>query len=140
MGSRAGFTLLEVLVVVMLVAALAAIVIPRVFPSVRDAREAELRADLHALRTSIALFQSQCGDWPARLEDLLATSTGNLTGGNGVEIPPDAFGGPYFIAPSGLLPADPFTGARDWLYEPTTGALHSAAAKTSTDGTLYSTW
>ncbi len=140
MRSRAGFTLLEVLVVVVVVAVLAAIVIPRVYPSVRYAHEAELRADIHSLRTSLALFHSQCGDWPAHLQDLLATSGTGLTGGNGVEIPPEAFAGPYFIAPSGVLPVDPFTSARDWVYEPTTGALHSASTKTGTDGTSYSTW
>jgi general secretion pathway protein G len=141
MRGAGGFTLIEVLIVVLIVAMLAAIVIPRIFPSARAAREAELRGNLHMLRTSLAVFHAQCGDWPARLEDLLATSAAGLTGGNGFVIPPEGFRGPYFTAsPEGQLPLDPFTGAADWLYQPTTGAVHSASTQTSSEGTLYSTW
>jgi prepilin-type N-terminal cleavage/methylation domain-containing protein len=139
-GTR-GFTLIEVLIVVLIVAMLAAIVIPRIYPSGRQAREAELRGNLHMLRTSVALFRAHCGDWPAQLEDLLATTGTGLTGGNGLPILPDTFRGPYFTSsPDGLLPTDPFTGARDWTYEPTTGAVHSASPRISFEGTAYSTW
>jgi len=136
-----GFTLIEVLIVVVVVAMLAAIVIPRIYPTARQARETELRANLHAFRTSIVLFHAHCADWPAQLADLVATSGEGLTGGNGVSIPPDAFKGPYFIAsPDGFLPVDPFTGACDWTYDPTTGAVHSASPRISSEGTAYSTW
>jgi general secretion pathway protein G len=138
---RRGFTLIEIMIVIVVLAILAAIVIPRIWPTVREARESELRANLHGMRASLGLFNAHCGDWPGKLEDLLATDPTGLVGGSGDPIPPDCFQGPYFITtPGGVLPTDPFTGARDWQYDPHTGAVHSASAKTASDGTAYSTW
>ena len=136
-----GFTLIEVLIVVVVVAILAAIVIPRIWPTVREAHEGELRAQLHAMRAAIALFGAQCGDWPGKLDDLVATDPTGLVGASGRPIPPECFTGPYFTAcPDGQLPKDPFTNARDWTYEPSTGAVHSSSAGVATDGTLYAAW
>ena len=138
---RSGFTLIEVLIVIVVVAILAAIVIPRIWPSVREAHEGELRANLHAMRAAIGLFGAQCGDWPGRLDDLVATDPTGLVGGNGRPIPPECFTGPYYTAcPNNVLPVDPFTGARDWTYDPSTGAVHSSSTKTASDGTVYSSW
>ncbi|MBM3500547.1 MAG: type II secretion system protein [Armatimonadetes bacterium] len=143
-GCRArqgGFALIEVLIVILVIAVLAAIVIPRIWPTVREARESELRADLHGLRNAAALFMAHCSDWPAQLEDLLATDPTGLVGASGRPIPPECFQGPYFISsPDGQLPIDPFTGARDWDYDPSTGAIHSSSTLTATDGTLYNSW
>jgi prepilin-type N-terminal cleavage/methylation domain-containing protein len=140
-ASPRGFTLIEVLIVIVVVAILAGIVIPRIWPSVRGAHESELRGNLHEMRAAIALFGAQCGDWPGRLEDIVATDPTGLVGGNGYPIPPECFTGPYFTAtPNGQLPVDPFTGARDWTYNPTTGAVHSSSDQTGNDGTLYNTW
>lgn len=126
---------------ILVIAILAAIVIPRIWPTIREARESELRADLHGMRNSAALFIAHCGDWPGQLEDLLATDPTGLVGGSGQPIPAYCFQGPYFIAsPDGQLPVDPFTGARDWTYDPSTGAIHSSSTLTASDGTLYSTW
>jgi general secretion pathway protein G len=141
MATRAGFTLVEVLIVVVIVAILAAIVIPRVSPTARTARESELRASVHGFRISLLLFRADCGDWPAKLADLVAESGAGLVGGGGDPIPAESFRGPYFFAsPSGQVPRDPFTGAADWFYDPATGAVHSVATATSTEGTPYSSW
>lgn len=140
-GGRVGLTIIEVLIVVMVIAILAAIVLPRIWPTRREASESGLKGNLHELRVSVALFQAHCGDWPGELADLVATSGAGLVGGNGVPIPENCFQGPYFIAsPDGLVPIDPITGARDWLYEPTTGAVRSSASGIASDGTQYSTW
>lgn len=138
---RAGFTLIEVLIVIVVVAILAAIVIPRIWPTRREAKESQLRGNLHELRTSITLFQAHCGDWPGQLEDLVATTGAGLIGASGDPIPEDCFQGPYFTAsPDGQVPLDPMTYARDWSYQPTTGAVHSSSDGTAKDGTAYSTW
>jgi len=138
---RRGFTLIEVVIVIIVIAVLAAIVIPRIWPSGREAHEAELRANLHGMRSGIALFGAHCGDWPGRLDDLMATDPTGLVGGSGQPIPPECFHGPYFVAsPDGQLPVDPFTSQRDWDYDPATGAVHSRSTKTSTDGAPYNSW
>jgi general secretion pathway protein G len=138
---RSGLTLIEVLIVVMVIAILAAIVLPRIWPTRREAAEGQLKGNLHELRTSIALFQAHCGDWPGQLSDLVATTGTGLVGGNGVSIPEDCYKGPYFTAsPDGHLPLDPMTGVRDWTYEPTTGAVHSSSDGVATDGSHYSAW
>jgi general secretion pathway protein G len=140
-GRRGGFTLIEVLLVVAIIAILASIVVPRVWPTVRESRESELRANLRGLRNALGLFMAHCGDWPGRLEDLTASDPTGLVGGGGSPISPDCFQGPYLIATSdGQLPCDPFTGARDWDYDPSSGAVHSASAEASGDGTPYSSW
>lgn len=139
---RKGFTLIEVLIVIVVIAILAAIVVPRLLGAGREARETSLRAHLQELRNAIGLFQAQCGDYPAALADIMAT-TAPASGGNGVQINPADFNGPYLTTPGGGLPNNPTTGANvvgtDWTYDATTGAIH-AKAGTAVDGTDYSEW
>ncbi|MGQ9731203.1 MAG: type II secretion system protein [Candidatus Zipacnadales bacterium] len=78
-----GFNLIEVLIVIATIALLAAIVIPRIWPSARAAHESELRAQLRVLRTSLALFNAHCGTYPSRLEDLVAEDVTGLIGADG---------------------------------------------------------
>ena len=48
-----GFTLVELMVVMLIIAILAAIAIPAYVASIRAAREAVLREDLHVMRDAI---------------------------------------------------------------------------------------
>ena len=139
--AQQGFTLIEVLIVVVVIAILAAIVVPRILGAGREAREGQLRGNLHALRTSIALFQAHTGEYPATLDDLLKADATGMVGASGSPIVPSLFRGPYFSPlPTIALPTDPMTGAADWLYTPNLGGVHSSSAWTSTDGTDYSAW
>lgn len=54
-----GFTLVELLIVAIILAVLAAIVIPQFSSSTVDAREAALDADLNVLRSAIELYRAQ---------------------------------------------------------------------------------
>lgn len=56
---QAGFTLVELLIVVIILAILAAIVIPQFSSSTVDAQESALDANLAALRSAIELFKVQ---------------------------------------------------------------------------------
>lgn len=141
MRRRKGLTLLELMLVMLVVTIIALIVTPRVLLMTRQAQEAQLHAHLHSLRDSLAVFNAHCGDWPGRLEDLLATSGEGLIGGSGKPINPDAYRGPYFVAcPDGQLPKDPMTGERDWVYNPTLGKVHSRSPRQALDGTFYADW
>ena len=67
---RNGFTLIEVLIVIVIMAVLAATIIPQFSDSTEDAREATLGFNLHSLRSQIELYKMQhFGALPAVAND-----------------------------------------------------------------------
>ncbi|MFI5380231.1 MAG: prepilin-type N-terminal cleavage/methylation domain-containing protein [Tepidisphaerales bacterium] len=73
--TKRGFTLVEILIVVIILGILAAIVIPQFTNASQDARKSSLVSQLQTLRSQIELFKLQHGD---QLPDL-ATSWDPLT-------------------------------------------------------------
>jgi len=132
---REGFTLVEVLIVVVIMAILAATIIPQFSDSTKDAKTNTSKFNLHTIRSQIELFKSQHdGKVPADLEDLTKkTNTAGVVGTSATHVY-----GPYLQE----LPANPFTnsakvttaaanpptaasGATDagWLYHAATGGI-----------------
>lgn len=68
---HSGFTLVELLVVMAIIALLVSIAAPRYFHSVDKAREASLRANLTVMRDSIDKYYSDHGRYPNQLQDLV---------------------------------------------------------------------
>jgi len=139
----AGFTMLEVLVVVILIAILTAIVIPRLLGMGRRARESSLRGDLKQMRDAIQRFEGDCAAWPPTLEDLMVRSGDQISAdqdGRGCTLDRNAFKGPYLTTGSGTLPEDPMTGAADWDYDNSTGTVRSRSTLTGINGIPYSEW
>lgn len=66
-----GFTLLELLFVLLIVALLASIVGPVLVNSIGDAEESTLKEDLHVLRKAIDDFYADKGRYPAELQELV---------------------------------------------------------------------
>lgn len=66
-----GFTLIELVVVLMLVSILAAIVAPMVGSSITRAKESALRENLYLLRKTIDDFYADKGRYPETLEQLV---------------------------------------------------------------------
>ena len=66
-----GFTLIEVLVVMAIVALLASIALPRYFGSLQQAREQALQENLRVMRISIDRYHGDKGRFPADLDELV---------------------------------------------------------------------
>jgi len=70
---RKGFTLIELIVVIAIIAILAAVVAPTAMRSVDRARASSTIEDYQALKSSTFSFNTDCGNWPAALNDLVVT-------------------------------------------------------------------
>lgn len=71
MSGKEGFTLIEMLVVMVIIATLLTIAVPRYFRSLERSREAVLRQDLATLRESIDNFYGDTGKFPETLAVLV---------------------------------------------------------------------
>src|SRR5881398_3612853 len=60
--NRKGFTLVEILIVVIILGILAAIVIPQFTNASEDARKANMRSQLQTLRSQVELYKLQHRD------------------------------------------------------------------------------
>jgi general secretion pathway protein G len=67
---QAGFTLMELLVVMVILGLLLSIAAPRYFDSVESAKEAALRTNLRLMREAIDKFRADTGQYPATLDQL----------------------------------------------------------------------
>lgn len=140
---RFGFTLIEVLIVVTIIAILSILVIPRASAARRRAKEAQLRGNLKQLRDGIERFEATSAAWPPSLSDVMAANGAAISAnfdGRGGWVDRSAYDGPYLLTGNGQLPKDPFTAAADWDYDNTTGAVHSSTTLTSLGGAAYNTW
>jgi len=69
---RRGFTIIELLVVMTVLAVLASLVVPRYMDKVDTARETVLKQDLQGLRTAIDQFYRDQSRYPESLEELVS--------------------------------------------------------------------
>ena len=69
-----GFTLLELLIVISIIAILAAAIIPNFVGFDAEARLATTQTNLNTLRTRVTLYRAKEGVYPATLEELLLKS------------------------------------------------------------------
>ena len=126
---QSGFTLIEAIIVVMIIAILVAIAAPIYKTHVVHAREAVLKEDLYTMRQAIDQYTQDKNKAPQGLEDLVSAG--------------------YLKA----IPEDPMTKSREsWqlvqedvalsLDQTETGItdVHSGSNGTSSEGTAYSSW
>jgi general secretion pathway protein G len=128
-AAEQGFTLLELMIVMVVIGLLAAIAIPAYTSNIRNAREAVLKEDLHVLRQAIDSYTVDKQKAPQTLDDLVQ--------------------GGYIKT----MPIDPFTHRSDtWITvqsdnlqsldqtESGIDDVHSGAQMSAADGTSYTTW
>jgi general secretion pathway protein G len=75
MKAKGGFTLVEILIVVVILGILAAIVIPQFTEASTEAKLSSLCSDLQTLRSQIALFMVQHNDNPPNSANFIAQMT-----------------------------------------------------------------
>ena len=138
-----GFTLVEVLIVIMVIAILALLTVPRMMAAVRRAKEAQLRGNVKQVREAIERFEATIAAWPPELGDVMVADGSAISAdfdGSGGSVDRAAYDGPYLMTGDGTLPKDPFTGSADWTYDNATGDVHSNSGLTGVDGSSYNTW
>lgn len=119
-----GFTLVELLVVLAILALLLTLAVPRYFTSIERAKDAALMHDLNTLRESIDKFYADTGRYPKTLDDLVERK---------------------YIR---KLPVDPITEKNStWVFSPPELPLegdiydiHSGATGVAKDGSRYADW
>ncbi len=118
-----GFSLVELLVVLAILALLLTIAVPRYFSSIERAKETALKEDLNTLRESIDKFYGDTGQYPESLDKLVEKK---------------------YIR---KIPVDPITDKNStWLIiqtEPPLSGVYDVQSGTddvAKDGTHYSDW
>ena len=70
-GSR-GFTLIEIMVVVIIIGLLAAVIVPQIFGRVDDARIAKSKQDIQAIETALTMYKLDNFKYPTSEQGLVA--------------------------------------------------------------------
>jgi general secretion pathway protein G len=121
---RRGFTLLELLVVMAIIATLLTIAVPRYFRSLERSKEAVLKQDIATLRETIDKFYGDTGKYPETLEILVEKQYLRS-----IPVDPIAKSAAKWVLVHADLPED--TGIKD---------VHSGAEGTGEGGVPYATW
>lgn len=100
LSRRSGFTLIEIILVVVIIGILAGIAIPKLGGKSEKAMIAQAQANITALSMAIQEYEIMNGDYPASLDALLDESKGGPYMEKKV-IPTDPWGNPYQYAAPG---------------------------------------
>lgn len=98
-----GYTLVELLIVITIIAVLAAVAIPKLQDKSAQSQEAKARADLHLIRDAFQRIQFDTGLFPVKIADLDNSNPppkGRRFNGNNWLEPamPGTWSGPYLSA------------------------------------------
>jgi general secretion pathway protein G len=143
MKAKSGFTLVEILIVVVILGILAAIVIPQFTEASTEAKLSSLCTDLQTIRSQIELFKVQHNDVAPLLATFVAqmTTYSDIDGNTNAAKTPVFCYGPYLQK----IPVNQFNDVKDpsgihgkldasgtigddggsWEYNETTGVIHA---------------
>ncbi|MFT4671624.1 MAG: general secretion pathway protein G [Pseudohongiellaceae bacterium] len=100
--SNAGFTLIEILVVMAIIGMLAVMVAPNIFNQQAGAQRDAAMSQISALETALSTYRLDVGEYPESLDGLLSNDSGRA-----------AWNGPYLNRSA--LPKDPW--GSDFIYD-----------------------
>jgi len=153
MKAKRGFTLVEILIVVVILGILAAIVIPQFTEASSEAKVSSLVSNLQTVRSQIELYKIQHND------DLPGTYTGvdfttallNKSNQSGLinntdgrygkylqKMPANPFVDDPCVAVTVRVGTNPGAGTAGWCYDDTTGAFNADDEGVTADGTTHS--
>jgi len=128
-STESGFTLIELMVVMLIIGVLMTLAVPRYTSAIKNAKEAVLKEDLHVIRNAIDSYTMDKQKAPQSLQDLV--ESGYLK----------------------TIPVDPMTRASDtWQTDqsdtlhsldqtdPGIDDVHSGSQDNGSDGQPYNTW
>ncbi len=128
-----GFTLIEILIVVVIIGILAAIVVPNFTNATDTASTASIQMNLRRIRNQIEVYRAEHGAKAPTLADIVdqLTLASDISGNTAAEGTPGYPLGPYIDE----IPVNSNTGASDifdgavgssaWYYNQSTGAFHA---------------
>lgn len=138
--SKTGFTLIEILIVVVILGVLAAMVIPQFTRAAEDTRANSIKMDLFRIRTQLGIYREQHkGEYPTAADFVnQMTMASNATGDTAAKGTAGYPLGPYLLD----IPSNPSNGlstvtqdaagSSGWYYDDSTGdfrANDSAASR-----------
>ena len=119
---RNAFTLIEVLIVVIIMAVLAATIVPQFSNTTDDAKLSAMDYNLRALRSQILLFEMHDGDFPGTLGALTSTASDGY--GPFIDaVPENPFNNSADEAAVTSVPTGPNSTGEGWLYMNSTGQV-----------------
>lgn len=106
--SQRGFTLIELMVVVVILGILATIMMPKILDRPEQARRMKAKVQIRSLQSALGLFKTDTGQFPTTLQGLEALAADPGIRGwrssyiEGNKVPLDPWGNPYvYVCPGG---------------------------------------
>ena len=119
-----GFTLIELIVVMLIIAMLASLAVPRYFSSVQKSRDTVLKEDLSLMRSALDKYYGDNDKYPAALDELVSRKYLR-------NIPRD----PVTESTSTWVIVPPEDADKGGVYD-----VHSGADGNAADGSPYKEW
>ncbi len=106
-NNRGGFTLIELMIVIVIIGILATLLIPRIMERPEEARRVKAKMDIKAIESALKLYKIDCGSYPTTEQGLISLLKKPETapvplkwreGGylDGTDVPKDPWGKPYY--------------------------------------------
>ncbi|MDD2236648.1 MAG: type II secretion system major pseudopilin GspG [Kiritimatiellae bacterium] len=98
--ATAGFTLIEILLVVVIIGILAAVAVPKFSGRIGQSKESACRASLQAISLALDMYEVDSGNYPASLNELVTGSGPDWHGPYLKQgLPKDPWGNEFIYAP-----------------------------------------